>query len=279
MTQVTAEAQDQEAEQAEGEEQSQKQDYSREKSAAERFEAFGLIIAPLLIAGLAALIYFYYQSLDLSNAVRQQREALLWDQKLLPQIKRHVYLASVAAVAVIAIAVPLGVLLTRKAFRKAGNGVLAVVNSGQAAPAYGLLAIALTIFGLGPTTAILTLIVYATLPVLLNTMVGLDAVEDSIIEAGRGMGMTRAQVLFRIELPLAVPVIIAGLRTAMIIAIGTAALAFAIGGGGLGDTIFAGIQLRQYPVLYVGAGLVVLVALTFDWLGALAERFLKPRGI
>ena len=93
------------------------------------------------------------------------------------------------------------------------------------------------------------------------------------------MGMTRRQVLFRIELPLAVPAIIAGLRTALIITIGTAALAYAIGGGGLGDTIFAGIQLQQDPILFVGSGLVIILALTFDWLGALAERFLKPRGI
>ena len=108
---------------------------------------------------------------------------------------------------------------------------------------------------------------------------GLDGVDRSVIEAGRGMGMTRWRVLTRIELPLAVPVIVAGVRIAMIINIGMATLAFLIGGGGLGITISSGLKLHQDPVLIVGAVLVAIVALTFDWLGAVAERYLRPRGL
>ena len=124
--------------------------------------------------------------------------------------------------------------------------------------------------------AVWAFVVYALLPVLRNTMVGLDNVDRAVIEAGRGMGMTRLQVLTRIELPLAVPVILAGVRVAMVLNIGMATLAFLIGGGALGVTIYSGIELNQNSVLIVGAVLVAIVALTFDWLGAVAERYLRP---
>ena len=127
--------------------------------------------------------------------------------------------------------------------------------------------------------SIWALVIYALLPVLRNTMVGLDQVDRSVIEAGRGMGMTRMLALTRIELPLAVPVILAGVRVAMVLNIGMATLAFLIGGGALGVTIYSGIELNQDSVLIVGAVLVAIVALTFDWLGAVAERYLRPRGI
>ncbi|MBL0887705.1 ABC transporter permease [Myceligenerans sp. I2] len=202
-----------------------------------------------------------------------------WDTKLRPQLTQHLTIAFWSTLLVIAIAVPLGVLLTRSGVRKIGPAVLTVANSGQALPAYGLLIIFLALLGQGARTVIVALVVYAILPVLRNTMVGLDSVDRSTLEAGRGMGMTRLQTLLRIELPLAVPVIVAGIRTAMIINIGMATLAFLIGGGGLGITINSGLKLNQDPVLLVGAIMVALVALTFDWLGALAERFLHPRGL
>ena len=127
--------------------------------------------------------------------------------------------------------------------------------------------------------AIWALVLYAILPVLRNTMVGLDNVDRAVIEAGRGMGMTRMQALLRIELPLAVPVILAGVRTALILNISMAALAFLIGAGGLGVTINTGLELQQNSVIIVGAVLVALLALIFDWIGAVAERFLRPRGL
>ena len=137
----------------------------------------------------------------------------------------------------------------------------------------------LALLGQGARTVIVGLVVYALLPVLRNTMVGLDAVDRGVIEAGRGMGLTRMQVLTKIELPLAVPVIIAGVRVAMILNISMATLAFLIGGGALGVTINSGLKLSQDPVIIVGASLVAIVALTFDWVGALAETYLRPRGI
>jgi osmoprotectant transport system permease protein len=117
------------------------------------------------------------------------------------------------------------------------------------------------------------------LPVLRNTMVGLDQVDRSYMEAGKGMGYSRFHVLSRIELPLAVPIILAGVRTALVINVGTAALATFIGGGALGETINSGLKLQRNTALFVGAALVGLLALLIDWLAALAQYFLKPKGI
>ena len=238
----------------------------------------GLFLAPVIIALLAILLYLYIQSFQ-STANSTVASALDWSTKLQPQTIRIIYIAFWSTVIVIAVAVPLGIMLTRPALRKISPFILGVANSGQALPAYGLLVIFLGIMGQGALTVIWALSLYALLPVLRNTMVGLDGVDRHVIEAGRGMGMTKVQALTRIELPLAVPIIIAGVRTAMILNIGMATLGFLIGGGGLGITIQTGLKLNQDQILIVGAWLVALVALTFDWLGALAERFLRPRGL
>lgn len=244
-----------------------------------RSRIVGIWVAPFGILGLVALLLFYYNSLDLENAPIQQASALDWSTKLWPQTIEHLTIAFAATGLVIVVAVPLGILLTRPSMRKVAPYVLTVANSGQALPAYGLLILFLILLGQGTGTVIWALVLYALLPVLRNTMVGLDQVDRSVIEAGRGMGMTKMQALTRIELPLAVPVIIAGVRTATIINIGMATLAFLIGGGGLGITINSGLKLQQNEVLIVGAVMVAIVALTFDWLGAVAERYLKPRGL
>ncbi len=242
--------------------------------------ALGLWLAPVAIAALAFVLYLYYQSLGLDASVNlQQASSLEWGTKLWPQVVQHVTIAFWSTLFVVLIAIPLGIVLTRPAFRRVGPYIVAVANSGQALPAYGLLILFIGLFGLGTKAAISALVVYAILPVLRNTMVGLDGVDRAIIEAGRGMGMTRFRVLTRIELPLAVPVILAGVRVAMILNIGMATLAFLIGGGGLGVTIGVGLKLQQDPVLIVGAVLVAIVALTFDWVGAVAERYLRPRGL
>ena len=239
-----------------------------------------LKLAPLGILALAALLFWYYQSLGLDPSKNiQQASALDWSTKLYPQLKQHLWIAFWSTVLVVVIAIPLGIALTRPPLRRYGPAIVTVANSGQALPAYGLLILFLALMGQGARTVIIGLVVYALLRVLRNTMVGLDAVDRGVIEAGRGMGMTKMQVLGRIELPLAVPVIIAGVRVAMILNIGMATLAYLIGGGALGVTIASGLKLQQDPVIIVGAAMVALVALTFDWIGALAETYLKPRGL
>lgn len=245
---------------------------------ARAFKTAGLWLAPAMISLLALLFFFYYRHLG-SSANSTVVSALDWSTKLQPQTIRIIYIAFWSTLIVIVVAVPLGILLTRPALRRISPFILGVANAGQALPAYGLLVIFLGIMGQGQLTVIVALAIFALLPVLRNTMVGLDGVDRPVIEAGRGMGMTKMQALTRIELPLAVPIIVAGVRTAMILNIGMATLAFLIGGGGLGITIQTGLKLNQDPILIAGAWLVALVALTFDWLGAVAERALKPRGL
>ncbi|WP_441327461.1 ABC transporter permease [Kocuria sp.] len=192
---------------------------------------------------------------------------------------QHLYLTVVATVLVLVVAIPLGVLLTRPALRRFSAPIMALANIGQAAPAVGLIVLLAFWLGFGTTAAIVALVVYAILPVLRNTMVGLDAVDSSLVEAGRGMGMSATAVLFRVELPLAVPLMLAGVRTALVLVVGTAALATFINGGGLGLLITTGIQLDLPRVLVTGSILVALLALAVDWLGRLVEHMARPRGL
>ncbi|QYJ04040.1 ABC transporter permease [Nocardioides panacisoli] len=244
-----------------------------------RFAGKGIFIAPVFIVVLTGLWLLHRRSLDLDNAQIQLQSILDWEDALQPQLLDHLQIAAWSTLIVIAVAVPLGILLTRPALRRVSPAILTIANSGQALPAYGLLIIFLTFMGQGKVTAIWALALFALLPVLRNTMVGLDSVDRSVIEAGRGMGMTRAGVLARIEMPLAVPVILTGIRTAMTINIGMATLAFLIGGSGLGVSLYAAIQLNVDAALISVAWLVAIVAITFDWIGALAERYLHPRGL
>ncbi len=235
----------------------------------------GLIAAPVAIAALAYGLFYLVDSAELSTV---EERNLGWDV-VRPQILDHLYLTFWSTVFVILIAVPLGVFLTRPAYRKLSGPILAVATSGQALPAYGLVVLAFTLMGRGQWTMIWALVLFALLPVLRNTMVGLDQVNASVIEAGRGMGLTRRQVLRKIELPLAVPVILAGVRTALVINVGMATLGFLIGGGGLGIGISTGIKLSRELVIVVYTGLTAVVALSVDWVAAVIERVLRPKGL
>ena len=236
----------------------------------------GLFVTPVIVVlGCLGLIA-YYRSAD---KIFQDERALDWGRNLRPQIEQHLSLTLWSSVFTIAIAVPLGVLLTRPGYRRFGSPILAIATSGQAVPAFGLLVLAYAWLGRGPWTTIWALTLFTLLPVLRNTMVGLEQVDRSVIEAGRGMGLTKRQALRQIELPLAVPVILAGIRTALVINVGMAALAFLIGGGGLGTTISAGLKLSRDLVLITGAVLTALVALAVDWIAALIEKALRPRGL
>ncbi|TVR26302.1 MAG: ABC transporter permease [Ilumatobacter sp.] len=236
----------------------------------------GLLISPLIIVGGALALYLNYQW---SDKIFQDIRALDWNRNLRPQLEQHLSITLWSTLFTILISVPLGIFLTRPAYKRLGGPILAVATSGQAIPAFGLLVLSFAWLGRGPWTTIWALTLFTILPVLRNTMVGLEQVNQSVIEAGRGMGLTKFQVLRQIELPLAVPVILAGVRTALVINVGMAALAFLIGGGGLGATINAGIGLSRDLVLITGAGLTALVALTVDWIAALIEKALRPRGL
>ncbi|HSP76563.1 MAG TPA: ABC transporter permease [Cryobacterium sp.] len=191
----------------------------------------------------------------------------------------HIQLTLLAAVIVLVIAIPLGIALTRRPLRFLTAPVLAIANVGQAAPAIGVVVLLAFWVGFGFWAATLSLVLYAVLPVLRNTMVGLQQVDARLVEAGRGMGMSSAAVLFRVELPLAVPVMLSGVRTALVLLVGTAALATFVNGGGLGILIITGVNLSLTPVLVTGALLVALLALLIDWIGRVVEHVARPKGL
>lgn len=238
-------------------------------------DRIGLIITPAMFSLLAVstIIVWTYSNFDRTTA------DILEPEKLINQFRSHINVTFWSTLLVILIAIPLGIFLTRPAYRRFAGPVLSVANSGQAIPAYGLIIIFFTWLGRGAVTAVMALTVFAILPVLRNTMVGLDQVDKATIEAARGMGMSKRQTLLRIELPLSVPVILAGVRTALVINVGMAALVFLIGAGGLGETINSGLKLQRNTAIFIGAALVAMLALVIDFLAALAERYLRPKGI
>jgi osmoprotectant transport system permease protein len=194
-------------------------------------------------------------------------------------LKQHFQLVLVSSLLAIAVAVPVGILITRKSFRRAEWAVSNTVNFGQTIPSLAVLALTISILGIGFKTAIFALFIYSLLPIYRNTVAGIDSIDDNLIDAARGMGMTPSQILFKIELPNAAYSILAGIRTAVVLNIGTAALAYVVGGGGLGVWIFTGIQLFDNGYLISGAIPVTLLAIVVDYLLRLLERMVVSDGI
>jgi osmoprotectant transport system permease protein len=236
----------------------------------------GYVFMPVLLAVASIALYAYVNSQELDSIEQRSLNA----DRLLDSLLRHVELAALSTVIVIVIAVPLGILLTRPGTARVRPVLLTLANIGQAVPTIGVLALlAVAFLFLGFWAAVVGLVAYAVLPVLRNTMVGLDQVDESVLEAARGMGLSKGQVLRRIELPLAVPIILAGVRTALIINVGTATLATFINGGGLGDVIVAGLSTNRVLVQITGAAMTALLALLVDYLAGVAEDVLRPRGL
>ncbi|WP_405936964.1 ABC transporter permease [Streptomyces sp. NBC_00726] len=234
-----------------------------------------LVVLPAVLAVVLVLTYIWIENVHLDsiaeNSIAGDTVEVRWWQ--------HVKLTAISTFWVLIIAIPLGIALTRRGLTKAAPVVTAIANIGQATPAIGLLALLVIWLGIGPSTAITGMVIYAVLPVLSNTVAGLKAIEPNMVEAARGIGMSAMGTLTRVELPLAVPLILAGVRTALVLNVGTATLATFGGGGGLGDLITSGIQTQRMPVLVLGSVLTVVLALLVDWLASLAEVALTPRGL
>jgi osmoprotectant transport system permease protein len=231
---------------------------------------------PIFLALACLALYLYIGTKKLDSIEQRSLNA----GTIIRQTLELVNLAAVSTVIVVILAVTAGILLTRPLTRRVTPAIIGIANIGQAVPSIGLLALFALTWDFGYWPAIVALVAYSFLSILRNTMVGLQQVDRSTIEAARGMGMTKMAVLFRIELPLAVPIILAGVRTALIINVGTATLGAFIGAGGLGEMINSGLSLGRYDtVLIVGSGLTAILALFIDWLGSVAEDILRPKGL
>jgi osmoprotectant transport system permease protein len=169
------------------------------------------------------------------------------------------------------IAVPSGILLSRDIIKKYSGKIMAIFNIAQGLPSLAIIAIFIPLLGIGFVPAVTALTIYALLPIVRNTLAGLNNVEDEIIEAARGMGMTPFQVLYKVELPLALPFIIAGIQTASVITVGTAVISNLIGAGGLGELIFTGLVRFDTKKILLGSGLSALIAVGIDNLFQLLE--------
>ncbi|MEV5592777.1 ABC transporter permease [Streptomyces sp. NPDC052496] len=230
---------------------------------------------PAVLAAVLLATWLWFRGAHLDSIAHQAVDG----GKIWLALRQHLQLTAVSTFFVLIIALPLGIALTRARLRRAAPLAVAVANLGQAVPALGLLVLLVIWIGIGPEAAVIGMVSYAVLPVLANTIAGLKAIDPTLTEAARGIGMSAAGVLGKVELPLAVPLILAGVRNALVLNVGTATLATFGGGGGLGDLISAGIITQRMPVLVLGSVLTVVLALLVDWLASLVELLLRPRGL
>lgn len=230
---------------------------------------------PIFIAAVLLATYLWVTSIELDSIeMRTLTADSIWKG-----LREHLSLTFVSSVLVVLIAIPAGIAVTRPAFRKVTPLILGLGNAGQAIPSFGFITIIVIWFGVGFNSVIVALVAYSALPILRNTMVGLQQVDEDVIKAARGMGLSSSQILTRVELPLAVPVMLAGIRTALIINVGTASLATFYNAGGLGYFIVQGIQLNRTPVLVTGVVLVSALALLIDYLAFVLGRAASPKGL
>ncbi|WBV57141.1 ABC transporter permease/substrate-binding protein [Chryseobacterium daecheongense] len=190
--------------------------------------------------------------------------------KLLLQIIQHLGLTFVSLLLAIIVGVPLGIFIARK--KLFANPVLGTAGILQTIPSIALLGFMIPAFGIGATPAIVALLIYALLPIIRNTYTGITGVDASVVEAAQAMGMNKKQLLFKVELPLAMPVIIAGIRTAAVINVGVATLASFVAAGGLGEFIFGGISLNNTNMILAGAIPAALLAIILDQLIAVLQK-------
>lgn len=190
--------------------------------------------------------------------------------KLLEQTLTHTGLTFISVLLAVAIGVPAGILITRR--KRLAPPVLGFAGVMQTIPSIALLGFMIPLLGIGPKPAIVALFLYALLPIIRNTYTGINGVDPNVTEAATGMGMSRRQMLLKVQLPLAMPVILAGIRTATVINVGVATLAAYIAAGGLGEFIFGGIALNNTNMMLAGAIPAALLALLFDWLLSLIQH-------
>lgn len=175
------------------------------------------------------------------------------------------------------ISIPLGVLLTR--YKGLSKFVFPIINTIQTIPSLALLGFLIPLIGIGKTPSIIALLLYSLLPLIRNTYSGIDGVDERYVEASRGIGLTDWQILMRVEIPLAMPIILAGFRTAAVIVIGTATIAALIGAGGFGDPIFRGVATVNSNLILLGAIPAALLAVITDKLISIAENLLVSKGL
>jgi len=190
---------------------------------------------------------------------------------------QHLQLSFTAILIAIAIGVPLGIVMMM--VPRISPLILGISNAVQAMPSLALMGFMVPLLGIGSTPSIVMVIVYALLPIIKNTYTGLTGIDKAIIEAGTGMGMTEFQLMTMVRIPLALPIIMAGIRISAVMAVGYTTLAALIGAGGLGQLIYRGISMVNSKMILAGAVPAMVLALLIDRLFSFLERLVTPKGI
>ena len=198
-------------------------------------------------------------------------------QRILDRTAEHLALVAAALLAALLVALPLGVLAAQQ--RRIGTAVLAVTGVLQTIPSLALFVVLIPLLGIGAAPTIFALFLYSLLPIVRNTHAGLTGIAPALLDSADALGLTRPARLRRIELPLALPTILAGVRTAAVIAVGLATLGAVIGAGGYGQPILTGIRLNSTPLILEGAVPAAVLALLIEGLFTLIERWAVPRGL
>ena len=193
------------------------------------------------------------------------------------RLRQHVVLVALSLGAAILFSIPLGIAATRRRFL--GQLILAAVGMLQTIPSLALLVLMIPLLGIGGPPALVALFLYSLLPIVRNTHAGLNNIDPALIDSARALGLPYAARLWRVELPLALPSILAGIKTSAVINVGTATLAALIGAGGLGQPILTGIRLNSVPLILEGAIPAILLALSVQGVFEVIERLLVPRGL
>lgn len=200
-------------------------------------------------------------------------------QRIITLVRQHFMLFAISMVFSLVIGMIISIYASREKAGKAGKTIISITAAAQAVPSVAVIALVFLFIGIGATPAIVALVVYSLVPIVFNATSGLLSVDRKVIEAARGTGYTDRQILWKIKIPIATPVIMAGIRSAATINIGTATVAAVIGGGGLGDLIFTGIKLNRDHIIIIGAVLTSLIAILIDTLFFYLEKKVTPRGL
>ena len=206
-------------------------------------------------------------------------EILRYRKDIVYLTKQHLVLVAISGSAAIVSGVAIGIWLSRPWMARWAEGAIQAVNMVTSIPTLGKLALMMSLLGIGALPAIVGLWIATLLPIIRNTYEGIRAVPAHLVDAAHGMGMGPAAILMRVELPNALFVMFAGVRTAMAVNVGTAPIAFLIGGGGLGELIFTGIDLQEHAMMLAGAIPTALLAVAVDFLFGQAQYWLVPRGV
>ena len=225
-------------------------------------------ILPIILIALGGGLSYYVVEYPQDKVVQM----FMSYKKIGLSLGQHVYMVLLSSILAILTSVPLGILLTRSRFKKIAPRVVAIVNVGQTIPSLAIVALCVGFLGIGARAAILALWIYSLLPILRNTLTGLMGVENSVIESAKAMGTKPLRILTKIEIPLSMSIILAGIRTAITINIGTAILGGFVGAGGFGDLIITGNNVSRWQILILGASLPALMAIFVDYILSILEE-------